>query len=342
MEELFYRLIHKKKPKSNDFQYLYEPIQPLKLNQNENQLLNQMNEATLSISTYLVKSIQNFPSLFETNLKTLEETLEHLETISVPNKCVCAGIIETLPGWRCKDCSKYENTIYCHDCYINSKELHKDHKVEYLFNSEGMCDCGDPDSLYTYCSKHSGPFLEQKQIDEYIQKNFDEKVLKNLKNFFDEFFLEFSKYLILTEKCDLFYEDIFYDKYLEFPDSNLNGEKEDLISIKQNFCSVFQNFITFLRLITKKNLGMLHLIANYFLKSNFNTIKLTDEYVTDHKCIEINGQDIKILFDKEPKEKHICKCPFLRLFMSNYRNDISLNSKEDEEGFFFLFLIIYS
>ena len=94
MEELFYRLLHKKKPKSNDLQYLYEPIQPLKLNQNENQLLNQINEATLSISTYLVKSIQNFPSLFETNLKTLEETLEHLETISVPNKCVCAGIIK--------------------------------------------------------------------------------------------------------------------------------------------------------------------------------------------------------------------------------------------------------
>ena len=56
-----------------------------------------------------------------------------------------------------------------------------------------MCDCGDPDSLYVYCHKHSGPFTEKKQFDEYIEKTFGKKVVENLKEFFMEFFLEFSK-----------------------------------------------------------------------------------------------------------------------------------------------------
>jgi hypothetical protein len=119
-----------------------------------------------------------------------------------------------------------------------------------------MCDCGDPDSLYQYCSEHSGPFTDQKQIDEYIQQSFSEKVLYNLKAFFDEFFIKFSKYFILTAKCDLFMEDI-YNEY--FNDENpemkdkLEVEKSDVDLVKSNFCIVFQNFIYFLRLITKKN-----------------------------------------------------------------------------------------
>ena len=65
-----------------------------------------------------------------------------------------------------------------------------------------MCDCGDPDSLYTFCPEHSGPYVDQKQIDNYISKTFEKEILKKLKEFFDDFFLKFSKYLILTEKCD--------------------------------------------------------------------------------------------------------------------------------------------
>ena len=51
-----------------------------------------------------------------------------------------------------------------------------------------MCDCGDPDSLYTYCHEHSGPFTEQKQIDDYMEKSFGKNILENLKKFFDEFY----------------------------------------------------------------------------------------------------------------------------------------------------------
>jgi hypothetical protein len=201
-----------------------------------------------------------------------------------------------------------------------------------------MCDCGDPDSLYTYCHEHSGPFTEQKQIDDYMEKSFGKNILENLKKFFDEFFLEFSKYLILTEKCELFIEEFFENKFKGNLSEDLNNEKNDVVYIKSNFKVVFENFIYFLRLITKNNLGMVHLISNYFLKNNLDSLKLEEEYMTNHRCIEIKSNDIKIYFDGEQKENHFCKCPFFRHYLFNYRNNIKLKLENDEKKFIYSFV----
>ena len=76
-----------------------------------------------------------------------------------------------------------------------------------------MCDCGDPDSLTQYCHEHSGPFKEEKEVELYILKSFDKKIVDNLRNYFDEFFFEFSKYFVLTSKLELFMEDLFDEKF---------------------------------------------------------------------------------------------------------------------------------
>ena len=301
------------------------------------ELYSQINSSTIKISSYFDKALEKFPSLFENNLESFEDCVDYLENISIPNKCVCAGIIETIPGWRCVDCSKYENAIYCNDCYLNAKDWHKGHKVYYLYRSRGMCDCGDPNSLYLYCREHSGPFKEEKEIEEYIHKNFGKKVVENLRKFFDEFFTEFSKYFVLTSKCELFMEELLDEKFRGNLSEESIKEEDDIKFLKNNFCIVFQNFMLFLRLITKKNLGMLHLIANYFIKNNLQSIKLGDKYMTDHRCIELNHQDIKIYFDTVKKENHFCKCPFLRLFLANYRDDVRLDPKEEEQEFLFSF-----
>ena len=308
-----------------------------KLETNNNELYSKINSLTNEISLYFDKAIEKFPSLFEKNLESFEDCLDYLEKKSIPNKCVCAGIIDTIPGWRCVDCSKYENAIYCNDCFTNSKDWHKGHKVFYLINSSGMCDCGDPDSLTQYCHEHSGPFKEEKEVELYILKSFDKKIVDNLRNYFDEFFFEFSKYFVLTSKCELFMEDLFEEKFQGELSSELLNEKSDVSFLKSNFCIVFQNFIYFLRLITKNNMGMFHLIANYLLKNHLESKKLGDEYLTDHRCITLSQQDIKIFYDTIKKENHICKCPFLRLFMANYRNDVKLKSKEDGQEFLFSF-----
>ena len=255
----------------------FEKIDTTKLETKDIELYIQLNSKSIKISSYFENSIDKFTSLFEKNLETFEETLNYLEKISIPNKCVCAGLINDIPGWRCVDCSKSENTLYCNDCYVKSQDLHKGHKVYYWENSSGMCDCGDPSSLNKYCHEHSGPFTEEKDIEDYIEKSFGKKVVENLKNFFDDFFAKFSKYFILAEKCELFIDDFFNEKYEGNLNEELAKEKKDVALVKNNFSVVFKNFMYFLRLISKNNLGMVYLISNYFLKNNFiseNLIKM--------------------------------------------------------------------
>ena len=304
-----------------------------KINENDelltkdNRLYLTIYNETKNISSFLIDSIEKFHLLFNKNLKDFDDCLNYLEKIAIPNKCVCAGVIDSIPGWRCVDCSKYENAIYCNDCYIKSKDLHKNHKVVFLYSSSGMCDCGDPDSLYTFCPEHSGPYVDQEQIDNYISKTFEKGILEKLKEFFDDFFLRFSKFLILTEKCDYFCPELFDEKFKD--NLNLSNEREDISLLKDNFCIVFQNLLHFIRLISEKNLGMLHLIANYFLKNHLGNQPLDDNYLTTHRCVNISENDIKHF--SENKEKHACKCPFFRLFLSNYRDDIKSRENENQE-----------
>ena len=323
---------------------IFGKIEECELLTKENEYYNKINSETKIIYYYLINSINNFHNIFQNNLiKNFDDILIYLEKIAIPNKCVCAGVIETIPGWRCVDCSKYENAIYCSDCFKKSKHLHKDHKTYFLYSSGGMCDCGDPDSLYIFCPEHSGPFINKNQIDEYILKNFNKDILNKLILFFDEFFEKFSKYLILTEKNELFYKKKFDEKFdnINFDENNqdenideniknLLNEKKDIILLKNNFCIVFQNLIHFLRLISQKNLAMLHLLANYLLKNNLKNLKKEDDYyIINHRCINITEDDIKIIHEDE--QKHICNCPFLRLLISNWREEIKSKENENEE-----------
>ena len=322
-------------PLINDF----KTIDSFKISTKNNSLYEEIQKETSEIFSYFIKKTKDFPKIFEKESVSLEETYNYLKSIAIQNKCECAGIIENIPGWRCEECSKYENSIYCSNCYLNSKHLHKGHKIEFLYSSGGMCDCGDPDSLNIFCMDHCGPYTEQKQIDEFINKSFSPEILKNLKIFFDEFFMRFSEYFLLTEKCKYFYSEI-----LEENIKNLN-EKDDINLLKNNFAIVFENFITFLFKITENNLGMMHLIFSYFLKNN-----LPDEKVeTTHSCIKIQNDNIEILYkDKNYLEnlfssfnfsgqiKHKCECPFLRLLFSNWRDNIKPFNKSDSQNEKFL------
>ena len=309
---------------------IFKEIDSKELLTKDNPFFNKIHSETKDISLYLFDSIKQFNLLFDKDLKNFEDSLKYLEKISIPNKCICASVIEKISGWRCNDCSKYENCIYCNDCYLKSKDLHKDHNVFFLNDSNGMCDCGDPDSLYIYCPEHSGPFKEQKEINNYISKVFKKDILDKLKGFFENFFLRFSKYLVLTEKCDYFCQYYFDEKFNNIDNNNkdLLNEKDDILLLKKNFCIVFQNLLHFLRLISQKNLGMLHLIANYFLNNHLENQKLEDEYMTSHRCLKISDDNIQLFYSDNIK--HICICPFFRLFITNYRDGL-VNKNENNE-----------
>ena len=305
-----------------------------KLSQEEDEFNKKIYSETKNMNEYLMKSISNFQKIFTNNKSTsFNDFLKYLEKRAIPNNCVCAGVIESIPGWRCVDCSTYENSIYCNDCYKNSKDLHKNHTMYFLYSSGGMCDCGDPGSLKTFCPKHSGPFKNAEEIKKFIEKSFNKKEICDLKIFFDEFFYKFSRYFFILEDYDLFYNEYFHEIYPIDENKEKDNIKKDIILLKKNFCILFQNFLNFLRLISQKNMGMLHLISNYFIKNNLyinsKSEKENEEFMVTHKCYIIEKDNIKILY--ENGENHKCKCPFIRLFMTNYREEIKSKENENEE-----------
>ena len=310
---------------------IFTPLIEIEISENADEFNKKIFSETKKIHTYLTQSIHTFEKIFpENNSTSFKKFLNYLKKREIPNKCVCAGVIDTIPGWQCVECSTYENSIYCFDCYKASKDLHKNHKVLFLYSSGGMCDCGDPDSLKTFCPNHTGPFKNKEEIQNFISKSFTENEIKNLKIFFDEFFYIFSRYFFLLEDYDLFYTEKFNEK---FNNNKNNIERDDIKNIKNNFCIVFQNFLNFLRLISNSNIGLLHFLANYFLKNNLyinsNNEKEDEEFYTKHKCYTVEKDEIKII--NNLNTKHKCECPFMRLFMTNYREEIKSKDNKNEE-----------
>ena len=309
----------------------------------DNILYKNIENETLTIYAYLEEKIQQFPKLFDQNLTTLSDTINYLEKISLPNNCVCSENTDDIPGWKCKDCSDNENSIYCSKCFLKFKEFHKDHNFYFLPYAGGMCDCGNINNVKYFCPEHKGPYNEQKQIEEFIEKSFNKDILSKLKIFLDDLFLQFSKYFILTEQCTFFCIEI---KSINIEDIN---EKEDINILNDNFCVVFQNFISFLYLITYKNMGMLYLISNYILHNHFLIDNLEEKDKTNHSCIKIENKKINILYKNEKNDndifslnninslnKHRCECSFLRLLLSNWRNDIITEEGQNENFLFSL------
>ena len=156
--------------------------------------------------------------------------------------------------------------------------------------------------------------------------------MSKLKTFFDDLFLQFSKFFILTEKCDVFCAEVLMNKVEEI------SERKEINKLNKNFCILFQNLLNFFFLITQKNTGMLYLITNYMLTNHFPLDNLEERDKTGHSCIKIVNKKIEILYENKNKshsdldsegEKHKCECPFLRLLFSNWRNLVGEN---DENG----------
>ena len=282
----------------------------------ENPHISKLYSETKNINSYLMESLSIFQKIFiNNNSSSFSDFLIYLEKRSIPNNCICAGIIEKLPGWRCVDCSLCEDTLYCNECYKMSKDLHKGHTFLFLNSTTGMCDCGDPGSFKQFCSKHTGPLKNIEQIQNIIQKSFSEDEINNLKIFFDEFFYKFSRYFFLFEDLELFYNNHLSGIIPTTKEHNYI--KNDIVFLKKQFCIVFQNFLNFIRLISKKNTGLFLLLTNYFLKNNLyiNSIEKreSDEFMTTHKCYKIEKDEIKTLNTKD--KFHKCECPFMRLFL---------------------------
>ena len=290
---------------------------------NKNNFLHiDIQDEIITIQNFLDNAFVDFPKTLGKGF-LFEDAEIYLESNSIPNNSVCCKYIDNYAYFKCEDCSKNKVSKYCTDCFFKSKNIHKNHKV-YLCYGEGICNCGDHFYLNEFCSEHNGPFNDKTKITQCIDSVFSPNKLKQLELFFDFFFKKFSKFLILTEKCDNFSIELFQEN----PKHEL--EKDDVVLLKQNFSIVFQNFLNFIYRITYKNIGMLHLVASYMTKNFFQESDLEDKYMTTHTCIKLENNDIQIKYKKSAQEKinringerHKCECPFIRLLISNWRDSI--------------------
>ena len=315
-----------------DNELLFQKMSNQNLKTNSNPLFQVIHDETSKLFEFFDEKIDKFPQIFEKNLKNLDETITYLESISIPNSCKCSEIIDSVPGWKCIDCSE-SDSIYCSNCYIKSKNLHKGHRIYYLPKTEkttGRCDCGDPNNLKIFCPDHKKPFNDKKEIDDFIVKSFSTNILEKLNLFFEEFFSNFSKFLILTESCTFFR----WDKLLF---NTKNSEQKDIALLEKNFCTIFQNFLTFLYQITNKNMGMLYLVTKFLLK-NFLSENTEEKYKTSHTCAKLENKKIEILKDKESENnKHNCKCSFLRLLLTNWREKVDSKKENQNKKLLLLF-----
>ena len=177
------------KVESNLLNKILNKIKEEKIKTKDNDLFNNLQKESSEIFAYMENKLKKFPEIFEKNFLTFEEAINYIESIAIPSNCECTAIVDKIPPFRCLDCSDYKTSIYCSKCFFKSKDYHKDHKCEFLPFVNGMCDCGNPNAFEFFCPDHKGPFTEQKQIDEFIEKSFPANILKNLKLILNILFL---------------------------------------------------------------------------------------------------------------------------------------------------------
>ena len=199
---------------------------------------------------------------------------------------VCAKNMEMVGGWRCYDCIKNENTIFCQKCWETMKEKHKDHNICYLTAVNGTCDCGDINQIDKkyFCTKHKGPLTNDEEVNAYVKSCLREDLITLLRRINRNVIKEMAKYIVAA----------FQEK------------KTDTAGFKDTVV-YFIDFLSFPCTVSKI---CLHIIAPLLLENY--------PFKTKHVCLNlgINENDNNIKLVTSTLFSHDCTCPFIRLLMS--------------------------
>ena len=229
--------------------------------------------------------------------------LDYLSSIKKPSNNVCAKIFKKdEKAIRCQECSKYDTSIICLDCYERTKDIHKSHTIFYETEDleGGCCDCGNPDvwDKNTFCPIHKGSFLNEKEIDIFIKDNFSEDIIDKITNWFNNIIKLLVPYFLDLEQIEE------------------NKKKEEIEGI-------LEDFLAFLSNIFKANSALIHLVSKCLVKNY--------PYQTNHICIVINENNEMKINDYNG-EIHMCDCSFLKIILSVWSKRIN----NEELLFFFL------
>ena len=216
-----------------------------------------------------------------TNTKNALEMTLLFSLSDIDTGSVCAGKMESVGGWRCLDCIKYENTVFCQNCWSQMKNQHKDHRIVFLTSVSGTCDCGDPNTIdkQYFCPKHKGPMTSDIEIEGYKKSCLGDKIVSDLKNINKIMFKDMANYVIRA-----------------IQDKKTN---------EKMFPEVIAGFIDFISTPCATSRACMHIIAEFLLENY--------PFKTKHVCLQLKGEKGKII--KSSLLSHDCTCPFIKILM---------------------------
>ena len=216
-------------------------------------------------------------------VKTVEEMEDYFIDKELDSNTICAKKMIDVGGWRCADCVRNDNTIFCQDCWSRMKEKHKDHNIIFLNKVNGTCDCGDHNCINQkyFCSKHMGIFEKDEDIKTYINDSLGASLASKLKT---------------TNQTMFNMMNEFYIRAINEKKTNSKG-----------FLKVVNEFINCFGILCDMSTACSFLISDLLLKKYFNKVK--------HTCLDIDVTTNKGKIIKSSFFAHDCTCPFIRFLM---------------------------
>ena len=221
---------------------------------------------------------------------------------------ICLKLIKNQGVWKCKNCQKNKESIYCNECWgnIGQKHIEKKHKYEYIGDYIcGTCDCGNLTNMKEefVCSKHS------KHRNSKVIGDKDDSQKKKL-------FINIHKELFSLMTNYINNEIIKADVNNEFFKKNINS------------------FIDYISELSFSSKNLLNWIAELLLKNYpINNCNI------NHKCINIfdiitsQTHDINYTYNRSRTSSesnmmndiypinNSCSCPFLRFLIAVWPNN---------------------
>ena len=217
---------------------------------------------------------------------------------------ICLKLIKNQGVWKCKDCQKNKESIYCNECWglVRKEHINENHKYEYIGDYIcGTCDCGNSNNIDEkfICPKHKKNYEENISIDEEKKKKFQ--------IYHKELFSQMANYIS---------EQIFKN------DANNELFMKNVVS-----------FIDYISELSFNSKNLLNWISELLLK-NYPITNIDN----NHKCIDLTDILTPLKYfsqtsnnrSRTSSESNMinmiypiinkCSCPFLRYLISVWPN----------------------
>ena len=132
-------------------------------------------------------------------VEKMSQLVSLLKLTNIKDDSICSRQLKNDGAFRCVECFKNINYVYCSECWGAVKEKHKNHHIEYIFSFKGVCDCGNKTNIdqNLFCPKHQN----KRQYNNF--KNKEENCLiSNFKKINKELCEQIAKYILTMTKLN--------------------------------------------------------------------------------------------------------------------------------------------